>query len=194
MTIWPMTDLRPVFYLILHVLLCFLMSNTTYYYNFFEIYIILILLFWLNYTYIHGNIGYKRVQTGSNGCRWVRMGALGYRGHGGHKNKASRVHLWSCRSGFGPYGRGNFPGHHVLGGLVKSVKNGWRWVQTGSDGCNRACDHGEDQKQEKKMPKWVSSVFFCRHGQGKKMQHVAKGDCGAQRGSREEQRGCKGGH
>ena len=31
----------------------------------------------------------KRVQTGTNGCVWVRTGASGDRGHGGYKNKAS---------------------------------------------------------------------------------------------------------
>ena len=53
---------------------------------------------------------------GVDGCIWVRMGALGPRGHGEHKNKAIRVHLGSCRPEFGYYGRGNFPGHDVLGG------------------------------------------------------------------------------
>ena len=52
------------------------------------------------------------------------MGEVVYGGHGGHKNKASGGPLGSRRSGFGPYGRGNFPGHHVLGGLAKNVKNG----------------------------------------------------------------------
>ena len=52
------------------------------------------------------------------------MGALGCRGHKGHKNKAGRGHLGSKRSGFGHYGRGNFPGHDVLGGYIKSGENG----------------------------------------------------------------------
>ena len=51
-----------------------------------------------------------------DGCRWVRMGALGPRGHGEHKSKAIRGHLGSQRSGIGSYVRGNFPGHDVLGG------------------------------------------------------------------------------
>ena len=47
---------------------------------------------------------------------WVRMGAIGYVGAGGQENKVS---MGICRytgHGFGPYGRGNFPGHDVLGG------------------------------------------------------------------------------
>ena len=45
------------------------------------------------------------MQTGYNGCVWVCMGALGCRGHGAHKNKASRGYLGPKRAGFGFYGR-----------------------------------------------------------------------------------------
>ena len=63
------------------------------------------------------------------------MGALGRRGHRQHKNKTSRGHLvGSHRSGFGPYGRGNFPGHHVFGWLTKSGVDGCRCSQSGLDG------------------------------------------------------------
>ena len=63
------------------------------------------------------------------------MGALGRRGHGGHRNKVSKRQLWSRRSGFGSYGRGNFPGHHVLGSLTKMMwmgANGYKSVQMGA--------------------------------------------------------------
>ena len=63
-----------------------------------------------------------------NGCGWVRMGAMWYRGTGGHKNKASIEKNGLCRARFGSYGRGNFPGHHVLGCLTKSGVYGCRWV------------------------------------------------------------------
>ena len=63
------------------------------------------------------------------------MGALEGIGHGRPKSKASRGGLGPRRSGFGPYGRGNFPGHHVLGSLSKSGADGFKWVQIGSDGC-----------------------------------------------------------
>ena len=68
------------------------------------------------------------MKTGANGCGWVRMGAMGHRGHGEHKNKAERVHLGSKMSGFGSYGRGNFPGHHVLVSLAKIGVGVCRWV------------------------------------------------------------------
>ena len=56
----------------------------------------------------------KRVQTGVNECGWVHMGALGRGGHGEHENKTKGGHLGSRRAVFGPYGRGNFPGHDVV--------------------------------------------------------------------------------
>ena len=56
------------------------------------------------------------------------MGALGRTGCGGNTNTTIKGILWSCRSGFGTYGRGNFPGHHVLGCLGKMV-----WMDV--DGC-----------------------------------------------------------
>ena len=60
------------------------------------------------------------MQTGTNGCGWVRMGALVHGVYGGHENKTIGGHLGSRRPGFGSYGRGNFPGHHVLASLAKS--------------------------------------------------------------------------
>ena len=80
------------------------------------------------------------------------MGALGRRGHGEHKNKAIRGHLGSRRSGFGSYGRGNFPGHHVLGSLSKMV---WMVV----DGCKLVwigaytpISNGGNKNKEKRAP------------------------------------------
>ena len=40
------------------------------------------------------------MQTGTNECGWVRMGALGYMGHGEHKIRAGMGYLGSHRSGF----------------------------------------------------------------------------------------------
>ena len=81
------------------------------------------------------------------------MGALGRRGHGEHKNKAIRGHLGSRNSGFGSYGRGNFPGHHVLGGSVKNGADGCRWIQIGADGCGWTHAQGGKQKQGKERQK-----------------------------------------
>ena len=88
------------------------------------------------------------------------MGALGHGGHGKHKNRASGGDLGSCRPGFGTYGRGNLPGHDVFGVLSKMLKIACRWMQIGSDGCNRVCGHGEQQKQGKKSVNWVSRACF----------------------------------
>ena len=93
------------------------------------------------------------MQIGGNGCIWVCMDALGRRGHGEHKNKAIRGHLGSRKPGFGIYGRGNFPGHDVLGGLTKSVKDGCRWAKIGVDGFSRAWGHGGKVKQHKNIYK-----------------------------------------
>ena len=77
------------------------------------------------------------------------MGALGHRRHGGHKNKAGMGDLWSCRSGFGRYGRGNFPGHDVWLCLAKMIKNGCRWVKMDADGYNRVYSNGGHKKKDK---------------------------------------------
>ena len=67
-------------------------------------------------------------------------------------------------------------------------------MRIGSDGCNRVCDHGQEQKQGKKSAEWAKSTCFAMYVQGQKMQHVAKDDCGAQRGSRGGTKGMQGGH
>ena len=44
------------------------------------------------------------------------MGEIGYVGAGGQENKVSMSICWYTGHDFGPYDRGNFPGHDVLGG------------------------------------------------------------------------------
>ena len=44
------------------------------------------------------------------------MGAIGYVGAGGQENKVNMSIFWYTGHDFGPYGRGNFPRHDVLGG------------------------------------------------------------------------------
>ena len=88
------------------------------------------------------------------------MGVLGHMGHGDHKNNARRGHLGSHRTGFGHYGRGNFPGHHVFGSLTKSGVHGSRWVQMASDGCGWVHRQGRKQKQDKKSRTWVRRGCF----------------------------------
>ena len=111
------------------------------------------------------------------------MGALGRRGHGKHKNRAGMGYLWSQRPGFGSYDRGNFPGHHVLGGWSKSGVDGYRWVNIGSDECNRVNNHDEEKKEGKKRGNWMRRVYFAMHTHSAKKQNVSRGSHGAQRGS-----------
>ena len=112
----------------------------------------------------------------------MRMGALGRRGHGGHKNKASRGNLGSHRPGFGCYGRGNFPGHDVLDGCAKNGANGCRWVQVDADGGDRGNGHGQEQKQGKKSRNWMRRACFPMHVHRDKNENVCRDDHGGQRG------------
>ena len=137
--------------------------------------------FLLNYMHIHWNIGCTRVKMGANGYWWMLMGALGYRGHGEHTKKASRVHLGPRRWVFASYGRGNFPGHDVLCVLPKMINNECRWMRIGSDGCNRMCVHERKQKQGKKNAKRAIRACFVMYAQGQKMQHFGRHGRGAQR-------------
>ena len=121
---------------------------------------------------------------GANGCEWVLMGALGCRKGKEHKNKASRGHLWSCRPGFGRYGRGNFPEHDVFWRLPKMFKYGCRGVKMVEEGCNGAHVHGGERKQGKESPKWAIRASFCMYGQVQKIYHVGRDGHGDQGGSR----------
>ena len=56
-----------------------------------------IVFFLLNYIHIHGQLDCKRVKIDLDGCEWVRMDALGLRGHGEHKNKSGRGQLGPIR-------------------------------------------------------------------------------------------------
>ena len=91
------------------------------------------------------------------------MGVLGHGTHAKHKNKASRGNLWGLRTYFETYGRGNFPGHHVLGCLSKSDVDGCEWVQSDLDGCVQTHRQGGNEKQGKKSPKWARRSRFGKH-------------------------------
>ena len=81
------------------------------------------------------------------------MGAIAYVGAGGQENKVNTSICWYTGHGFDPHGRGNFPGHDVLGGLTKSVKYGCKWTNIGVDGCSRTWGHGGNAKQQKENRK-----------------------------------------
>ena len=96
------------------------------------------------------------------------MGALGRTGCGGHTNTTIKGILWSCRSGFGCYGRGNFPGHHVLRCLPKNDVNGCRWMESCSDGCVWTKRQEGKKKQGQRIPKWTRMGRFVKHAHAKK--------------------------
>ena len=114
------------------------------------------------------NLGCERVKGGDDGCGWVRMGALGCSGHGAHKNKPGGGDLGSPGSEFGPYGRGNFPGHHVLGCLAKNGVDGYRWMTRGLYGCIWTQRRGGRKKQGEKSPKWARCGCFVKYVHAKK--------------------------
>ena len=100
--------------IILHVLYRDLSVSTTLPYQNLKILCYFGIIIALKYTCTHENVGSKQVQTGGNGCGWVRMGALGRRGHGGYEKQVIGGILGSRRSGFGTYGRRKFSRHDVL--------------------------------------------------------------------------------
>ena len=89
------------------------------------------------------------------------MGTLGHRGHKQHKNKPSTGYQRCFRPGFGCYGRGNFPGHHVLCVLPEMVKNECIWVFLDMYGCIGSYGNGREKKQDKKSPKRARQQ--CQH-------------------------------
>ena len=63
-----------------------------------------------------------------DGYEWVCMGVPGYGITRAQRNKGNRAKNKQVGHVFCPYGRGNFPGHHVLAGLSKSGADGCGWV------------------------------------------------------------------
>ena len=56
-------------------------------------------------------------------------------------------------------------------------------MQNGSDGCNRVCSHGEEQKQDKKSNKCARRAYFAMHAHNAKPQEMCRDGHGGQRGS-----------
>ena len=115
---------------------------------------------------------------GVNGYVWVRWGARDTV----HTKTRQAGCIGPKRAGFGFYGRGNFPGHDVFWFLPKILKIECRWMQIGSDGCNRVYGHGQEQKQDKNRAKWASRTCFLVYAQGQKMHHVGRGGQVAKQG------------
>ena len=96
------------------------------------------------------------------------MGALEHRGSKQHKNKPSRGYGRCFSPGFGWYGRGNFPGHHVLRCLPKNDVNGCRWIESCSDGCVWTKRQEGKKKQGQRIPKWTRMGRFVKYAHAKK--------------------------
>ena len=144
---------------------------------------------------MYWNLVCRQVQMGVNGCAWVRMSALGRRGHVGHENKVKGGELWSRRPWFGIYGRGNFPEHHVLPNKSKMGANGPGWVRRGSHGCNRVYLHGGERKQGETRQKPAIGTCFSGvrtgnktslswQGQSRGSERIQGGNCGRPTGER----------
>ena len=107
---------------------------------------------------------------GADGFGWVRWGAGSM---GGHRNNACGDNNGHAGPDFGPYGRGNFPGHHVFQGMAHMGFYGCGRVHMGSCGCIREQGHGRNEKQAEKKQKWSCHGYFdaC---QGEKKQEVGR--------------------
>ena len=140
-------------------------------------------IFRLNYTYMYIK---TRLYTGENTYEWVCMGAYGcvvtWGARGTQKQiKGGRIMVSHYRPWFGPYGRGNFPGHHVLVNLAK-------WVQTASEGCAGVfmgairciCTGGQENK-EKRGKNWRSGHILQVCSRATKHRLVGKDGRGGQR-------------
>ena len=110
-----------------------------------------------------------------NGCGWVCMGALGCRAHGETCKQDKKSQKWSCRVYFRPYGRGNFPGHHVLAIKAKGSKDTSGWVQMGSSGCIGSHKHRRTAKHGKKNPNSACSGYISHVCQGRNKRASCQG-------------------
>ena len=129
----------------------------------------------MKYTIYTRKIGCTRVKTGVNGCLCVCMGALGCRGHGEHKVNLKGRKLCSHRPYFGPYGRGNFPEHHVLQNKNKMGTNGPRGVLRCLQGCDGAWFYGDTGKQGETTQKSAIGTCFSIARTGNKTSHSWQG-------------------
>ena len=72
---------------------------------------------------------------GANGCVWARMGAIWYRGTGGHENKASIKENGCAAHNLGPMAGEISPDIMFLVVWQKNGGNECRWVYIGFGEC-----------------------------------------------------------
>ena len=109
------------------------------------------------------------------------MGALGYRRHEGHRNKAGREHLCLKCQELGPMAGEISPDIMFWEISPKSGARACTWVQIDFYGCNRTNGHREAQKACKKRRKWMRRTYFSIHVHSAKKQDVGRDDHGDQR-------------
>ena len=116
--------------------------------------------------------GYIRTYMGADGCAWGFVGALGYKGTSAQQNETKKRQNEQIEHIFCPYGRGNFPGHHVFWDLAKRLTSACWWMLMTSDGCSEMQKYGETGKQGKKGAECLCRACFAIHNNGQKKQKV----------------------
>ena len=127
---------------------------------------------YLNLHVWHIHTGCRGGNMDMYGCLWVRMSVLGCRGMEIPPNKVNRGP--GGRSGHvcSPYGRGNFPEHHVWRGYACKGKDGCAWAKMMVDGCNGMHRQRQEEKRHIKKQKWSCSAYFAMHGHDEKYRRV----------------------
>ena len=111
------------------------------------------------------------------------MGGMGYRGMGGHRNKASGDKIGHTGHAFGPMAGDISPKCMKVEFQTWRDADGCGWAKMGSDGCSGTHAHEGDEKQDKQRHKYVCRACFSMHSHGKKKQEVVTDARGGQRGS-----------
>ena len=112
-----------------------------------------------------------RVRTGENRWKWVWMGVdgcVGARGARETQKQGKRGAFRVLQTRIGDLWSRKFPRTWCFFGFAKMLKIVCIWIQIGSDGFNRVCGHGEQQKQGKKSAKWASRICFMMYFKVKK--------------------------
>ena len=120
---------------------------------------------------------------GLNGCGWVLMGAMQYRGTGGHKNKTSREQNGCTGHDLGPMAGEISPDIMFCGvwqKVVRMVADGCRSIPMGEDGC--MVKQGS-KKKTKTVPNARAGHVCVMRDHVKKRQEVGRDSLGGQRGS-----------
>ena len=103
--------------------------------------------------------------TGINGCLWVRIGAMGPRGHGETQKQGKQTQKRWCRHDLGPMAGEISP--NIMFCQTKA-----KWAQTAPDGCAGVrmgaigCIFTGKQENKEKWGKTSDQGIFCTCGHG----------------------------